>query len=112
MILFNTTSTSNPLPNRFTGKFKGQYYYLGRLWLGPNNAIGNRQGRLRAEFSGHSKSVKRDVMTSRNPQEGTKFAPGGQCVVDTICTRPGPFEYFVRDGMKPAIRPVSSEVAK
>jgi hypothetical protein len=29
-------------PNRFTGKWRGQYFFKGYLWNGPPNHIGNR----------------------------------------------------------------------
>ena len=35
-------------PNRFTGKWRGQHYYKGRIWDGPTNAVG--QGATPATF--------------------------------------------------------------
>jgi hypothetical protein len=28
------------MPNRFTGKWRGQYFYKGQRWAGPTNRIG------------------------------------------------------------------------
>jgi hypothetical protein len=36
------------MPNRFTGNFRGQHYYKGRVWEGPTNAVG--QGARPATF--------------------------------------------------------------
>jgi hypothetical protein len=35
-----TTDDNQTLPNRFTGKHRGAYYYKGHRWVGPTNLIG------------------------------------------------------------------------
>jgi len=44
-----------PMPNRFTGCWKGRHYYLGRHWLGPTNEVGNK--RLRGGIKAHLAEV-------------------------------------------------------
>lgn len=48
MNAINFISDPSTIPARFTGKFRGQYYFKGRIWDGPSNAIG--QGARKATF--------------------------------------------------------------
>ena len=75
----NTTASTNILradgsiPPRFTGRQGNQYYYRGRIWSGPSNAVGQRlAARIRWGERARTKCVSKS---------STPYSPWGMSIV-------------------------------
>ena len=72
------------VPVRFTGRFRGVYYYLGVQWRGPTNAIGHG---VRARFA-----------TQKNTYQ---TAGGPMTLIEETCTERGGLSLVENHGGPP-----------